>query len=102
MKAKEINGISQAFASSKRIMILEILSREPMGYTYIVALVKHKYNIPIASTEFYKSMKILVKHGYVKQKGKLWCVTRKGMEAVRMMRKVVKESDELPKIEMRF
>ena len=104
-KMNDIFTISKVFASSKRLLILEILSKEPIGYTEITNCF-NGYGIPIGSSEMYKHLDILINNGFVSKKkessyGKYF-ITKKGMVAVDKIKEIAGTEAKVAKIRMEF
>ncbi len=97
--------ISKVFASPKRILLLEMLSQEPSGYTKIENWFK-MIGVPTGSSEIYKHLEILINNGFISQKKKLkrggYTITKRGMVAVEKIREISTTEAKVPKIRMEF
>lgn len=84
MKNKTVNnifGVSQTFASGKRLLLLFILKDEPMSYTTITKNFE-RLGVSIGSSEVYKHLKKLLDEGFIVKKGSSYIPTLKGLKAV--------------------
>jgi len=101
----DIFTVSKVFASPKRILLLEMLTQEPAGYTTITRWFKI-IGIPIGSSEVYKHLEILINNGFVSEKKKLkrggYIITKKGMVAVEKIKEIARTEAKVPKIRMEF
>ena len=101
----DIFAISEVFSSPKRLMILDILSKEPMGYTEITNCFERS-GMLIGSSEVYKHLKILISNGFISQKkeslyGK-YLITKRGMVAVEKIKEIAGTEAKVAKIRMEF
>jgi len=101
---KEIFSLAKVFESSKRILILELLSEGPAGYGNIIEwFTRHK--IPIGSSEVYKHLKLLKDNEMIVKKEKRYpkyTITLRGMVAVKKLKEIANTEPKVPKIRMDF
>jgi len=101
----DIFTISQVFASPKRLLILEFLSNEPMGYTQLTRKFERKEML-IGSSEIYKHLKILKDNGFISKKKGMryggYTITKKGMVTVEKIKEIAGTEAKIPKITMSF
>ena len=98
---KELFSLSKVFASPKRLLMLEFLRDEPLGYTQLIGKFEG-INIPNSTCEIYKSLKILLEHGFVVKDYKRYVITKKGMVALESLKKIINEKPRVPKLRMEF
>lgn len=98
---KEILGVSQTFASGKRLLLLFILKDEPMSYTSINNAFK-KFGINIGSSEIYKHINHLLVHGFIAKKGKNYILTLKGFRVVENTLDIIRTPPTLPEVKLSF
>jgi len=98
---KEIFGVSQTFASGKRLLLLFILKDEPMSYTSINNAFK-KFGISIGSSEIYKHINHLLAQGFIAKKGKNYILTLKGFKAVENTLDIIRTPPTLPEVKLSF
>ncbi|MCD6446452.1 hypothetical protein J7L49_06690 [Candidatus Bathyarchaeota archaeon] len=97
---KFIDEIAETFASRKRILILYLL-QEPMCYKRLVqALEKRK--VKAGTSEIYKHLKILLKHGYITKMRRHYACTLKGKRAIELLKEIVKTKPIPPKLKITF
>jgi len=108
MNKEQMNNIfmiSKVFASPKRLLILEFLSNEPMGYTKLTRKFERREML-IGSSEVYKHLEILINAGFVSQKKKLkrggYIITKRGLFAVEKVKEIAGTEAKVPKIRMEF
>ncbi len=85
MNKKTMNNIfaiSMVFASPKRLLLLDFIKDEPLGYTQIAEKFE-KNSVQIGSSEIYKHLKMLIKEGFVSPKYNRYILTKKGMFALK-------------------
>ena len=97
--------VSSVLASPKRILLLEMLSQEPAGYTTIENWFK-RIGVPAGSSEIYKHLKMLIEEGFVSgKKRRRWnnyVITKKGLFAIEKVKGIAKTEAKVPKISMSF
>lgn len=98
---KNILGMSQTFASGKRLLLLFFLKRGPMGYTSIVKSFKD-VGISIGSSEVYKHLNHLLEEGFIAKNTKFYLLTLRGVKAVENTLKIINTPPTIPKLELSF
>ena len=98
---KELFTLSNIFASPKRILVLEFLKDESIGYTQIAKKFEEE-NVPIGSSEVYKHLKILTDNGFVFNNYKRYVLTKKGSVALKKLKEITMTKPEIPKIKVKF
>jgi len=98
---QDILGVSQTFASGKRLLLLFMLKEEPMSYT-IISNTFRKVGIPIGSSEVYKHLNHLLSEGYIAKKGKSYILTLKGFKAVENTFEIIRTPPTLPEVKLSF
>jgi len=98
---KNILGMSQTFASGKRLLLLFFLKNGPMGYTSIVKSFQGA-GIPIGSSEVYKHLNHLLKQGFIVKNTKFYVLTLRGLRAVENTLNIINTPATIPKLELSF
>lgn len=104
MKDKTIQDIldmSQTFSSGKRLLLMFILKRGPMGYTSIVKSFED-LGVPIGSSEVYKHLEQLMKGGFVSKNTKSYILTLKGFKAVENTIDIIDAPATVPELKLTF
>lgn len=98
---QEILDMSQAFSSGKRVLLMFVLKRGPMGYTSIVKSFQNM-GIPIGSSEVYKHLDHLMKGGFISKNVKSYILTLKGFKAVDNTVDIIDTPATVPEIKLTF
>ena len=103
---KDIFAISSAFASTKRILMLWLLSKEPKPYGEILKYF-NEINVPISAHEIYTHLRLLKEKEMVvstnrQKKFQTYVVTKKGMVAVEKIKEIVETEARVPEVRMDF
>jgi predicted transcriptional regulator len=93
--------LARVISGPKRMFLLCMLTKEPMGYTQIEATFKLN-RIPIGSSEVYKHLKVLLKDRMLTRSGRLYLATLKGVEFIKSISCVVDMPDKDPKLKAVF
>jgi predicted transcriptional regulator len=97
----KISMVSDAFASPKRLLLLFILRDSHVGYTTITNNFKEK-NIPIGSSEVYKHITNLMKHGFITKKDNRYMLTSRGVKATQAIEEIINTSSKEPTLTIAY
>ena len=98
---RSLMELAKVMSGPKRMFLLYILTREPMGFTLIDKVFKMN-GIPIGGSEVYKHIRVLTKNRLINQSGKIYSATLKGVEFIKSLNSVVETADKNPKIRAVF
>ncbi len=98
---KALMELAKVMSGPKRMFLLYMLAKEPMGFTQMDRTFKGN-GIPIGSSEIYKHVHMLVRNRLITQFGKIYSATLKGTEFIKSLSSVVEMPDKNPKIKAIF
>jgi len=101
MEIKDLDKLSSVFASPKRLILLHLLSKEPMGHMNIQKAFGEN-QIPIGASEVYKHLRLLRDNDLIVWRNRKYIITSKGMVFLESLDKIIKTEARLPKVEMKF
>ena len=98
---KALMELAKVMSGPKRMFMLYMLTKEPMGFTQMARVFKEN-GIPIGSSEIYKHLPMLIRSRLITQFGKIYSATLKGTEFINSLSSVVELPDKNPRIKAVF
>ena len=97
----KIMTISGVFASAKRVIILEMLKGNYMGYNNIKKFFD-KMGVPIGSSEIYKHLAKLEKNGFITKKEKRYTLTERGDYTAKVLSIIMDVNPKEPTLDIAY